>query len=224
MLMGPIMSPTGSSPPRPILPCARPAGRSTRASRVSRPTLGAKTVRLLTGIGAILGLVAACGTTISTPTAQGGSCKPSYVACALLDTATVNAALPGLGFGAGSEVDMAASGARPNSFACRFGGSDPATSFTLNVACNPGDLMNGSVVYDAAKNLLGGVNTPVSDLGDYAFWHTPGADASAGGPEVLAVFFGSDGNLALGVTLAAGSSVDVEAGLRQLAGIVLPRL
>ena len=189
------------------------------------------TTRRTLGVGTLLGCLATIGCSgggsssggggsdgghASSSTA-GGSCK-SYVACDVLPLADVNAAL-GMSISMTKEADSVS--APVGTYACEYGLEDPTNLF-FGISCQTA-LKNGPVIYQTFEQGVGGMNTEVSNLGSFAFWHTSAADAGPPDGGTLYVFFGDFGTLNFEIK-TPDATLDAQTAAIQLANEVLPKL
>jgi hypothetical protein len=148
-------------------------------------------------------------------------CK-SYVACNLLSASDVSTAL-GMTVSAGTEGDDMLGGFQ--SYGCTYGPTSATISVKLTVSCDP-SIKNGPDVYNLLPGIYGGMATPISGLGDAAFWLPGGGDGGPGigAPKVLIVYFGGYSNFSVTVLSSSSSTLDAQMVAQQIATTVAHNL
>jgi hypothetical protein len=153
----------------------------------------------------------------------GDSCK-TYVACNLLSVSAVNQAL-GTNLAMGVEADEKNGGSLPTTFVCEYGYAEASPStLGLFIGCQPSGGQNTAAYYQGYEDLVGGVNTPVSGLGTFAFWHTRSPDSGPLDGGSLTVYFGTSGTFTVFVNLPDVTPVDARAVATEMAMTVLGQL
>jgi hypothetical protein len=156
------------------------------------------------------------------PGSTAGSCK-TYTVCSLLSAAQVSTAF-GATFSAGMEMDAntTPSDSEAELVACNFSGPS-YSSVNVSVRCCPcgdntpaADQSEAAMLYDVS---------PVTGVGDSAFWGAPIVDAGGIPLDAYAlnVFVGADLYVIVSINNPP-SGVDPLAGAKQIASTVLAGL